>query len=114
MRFKLVPILIGAVLLAACAEPPPPPAAQPAGAPQPGDLVSGIVGDPLEEREPDLCRAAEHQRFLGQPGSIVPSLGISRRFRVIEFGGIVTQEYDAGRLNFYLAPDGTIQRVVCG
>jgi hypothetical protein len=112
MRFRPVPLLLSALIAAGCAAPPP--AAPPPGGPQPGDLVSGIVGDPLEEREPDLCRAAEHQRFVGQPGSIVPALGITRRYRVIEFGGIVTQEYDAGRLNFYLSPDGIIQRVACG
>lgn len=86
----------------------------PTGAPQPGDLIAGPVDDTLVEREPDLCHAADYQLYLGQPGTLVASLGITRPYRVVEFGGIVSQEYDAGRINFWLTPSGEITRIGCG
>ena len=86
----------------------------PAGAPQPGDLIAGPADDTLVEREPDLCHAADYQQYLGQPGSVVGTLGITRPFRVVEFGGIVTQEYNPGRINFWLTPAGEIARIGCG
>jgi hypothetical protein len=100
-----------AILLAACAPTAPD---GPTNAPQPGDLIAGTGQDTLIEREPDLCHAADYQQYVGQPGTIVPSLFISRDYRVVPFGGIVSQEYNAGRLNFQLAPTGEIARVVCG
>jgi hypothetical protein len=105
-------LLALALLLAACA--PAVPEAPPPGAPQPGDLIADTGGDSLLEREPDLCRAADYQAYVGQPGTVVQTLVIIRSYRVIEFGGIVTQEYNPGRLNFRLSPEGTIARVDCG
>lgn len=98
--------------LAACV--PADPVEAPPGALQPGDLIGGGPDHTLVEREPDLCHAADYQQYLGQPGTIVPSLMITRTYRVVEFGGIVTQEYDPGRLNFRLAPEGQITRIDCG
>lgn len=71
--------------------------------------ASGLV-----EREPDLCHAADYQEYVGQPGEVVDTLEITRTYRVIEFGGIVTQEYDGLRINFRLDPDGVIAKVDCG
>jgi hypothetical protein len=82
--------------------------------PQPGDLIGGPSGGGLVEREPDLCQAAQYQSYVGQPGTIVPSLGITRVYRVIEFGGIFSQEYNPGRINFWLSPTGEIARIGCG
>lgn len=82
--------------------------------PQPGDLIGGPSGGGLVEREPDLCQAAQFQQYLGQPGTIVPSLGITRVYRVIEFGAIYSQEYNPSRINFWLSPTGTIARIGCG
>lgn len=98
--------------LAACV--PTEPEVPPAGAPQPGDLLGGGSGDTLVEREPDLCDAALYQSYVGQPGTIVPSLGVTRVYRVIEFGGIFSQEYNPSRINFWLSPSGTIDRIGCG
>ncbi len=108
----LAPLTALVLALAACA--PPAPQTPAAGAPQPGDLVGGGSVGTLVEREPDLCRAADYQRYVGQPGSVVAGLGIARVYRVVEFGGIVTQEYDPARLNFNLDPSGVIVRVACG
>ncbi len=108
MKLKLV---AAALLLAACV---PAEDGPDASAPQPGDLIAGGSGEGLIEREPDLCNAANYQQFVGLPGTIVPSLGITRVYRVVEFGGIVTQEYNPARINFWLDPAGTITRIGCG
>lgn len=84
------------------------------GGAQPGDLLGGDGGAVLIEREPDLCDAARYQQYVGQPGSIVPTIGVTRTYRVIEYGSIFTQEYNAGRLNFWLTPSGTIEKIGCG
>ena len=69
----------------------------------------------LVEREPDICGAAAYrERAVGQPQSIIPSLGVTREIRVIPQGGIVTQEYNPYRMNFYLDGSGNIARVTCG
>ncbi len=81
---------------------------------QPGDLLTDDPGTVLVEREPDLCHAADYQVYVGQPGSIVSTLGITRTYRVIGYGQIFTQEYNAGRLNFRLNPSGQIVVVDCG
>lgn len=100
------------LLLAACV--PAEPGDPPPGAPQPGDLVGGGPDHTLVEREPDLCHAADYQQYLAQPGTIVPGLAITREYRVIEYGGIFTQEYNPSRLNFRLSPEGQIAKVDCG
>ena len=81
---------------------------------QPGDLIAGGGSGGLVEREPDLCQASMYQQYLGQPGTIVPSLRITRVVRVIDFGAIFTQEYNPNRINFWLAPTGEITRISCG
>lgn len=112
LPMKYLAILVCALALAACA---PVESGEPStNAPQPGDLVDSPLGDRLVEREPDLCKASTYQQYIGQPGTIVPTLGITRVYRVIEFGGIVTQEYNPSRLNFRLSPTGEIQRIDCG
>ena len=100
------------VLLAACAPPAPPPPAVPG--PQPGDVIAGTEGSGPEEREPDLCGLSGYLQFQGQPGTAVDGRSFARPFRVVEFGGIVTQEYDPARVNFFLDPAGTIVRIACG
>ncbi len=107
--FRALALVAG---LAACV--PSEPQDPPPGAPQPGDLIGGGADDTLLEREPDLCQAAQYQSYVGQPGSVVQTLGITREFRVIEFGGIFTQEYNPGRINFWLNPSGMIDRIGCG
>lgn len=79
---------------------PPPPAAR------------GIAG--LEERKPDLCGNARHASAIGQPGSIIPTLGITRSYRVVEYRGIEPQEYVPDRMVFRLDSMGNISNIDCG
>jgi hypothetical protein len=113
MMSRFAPVLAALFLgLVACT--PVEPEAPVTGGPQPGDLIAGQSDGGLVEREPDLCQAAMFRQYLGQPGSIVSSLALRRPFRVVPFGGIVTQEYDPNRINFWLSQTGEIQRIGCG
>ena len=100
--------------LAACtpsyesAAPEPVPAVQPV----PISPVAGISG--LQSREPDACHAKDYVSALGQPGSIIPTLGVTREYRVVEYRGIEPQEYNPLRIVFRLDAVGNVQNIDCG
>ncbi|TGN48000.1 hypothetical protein E4L95_18925 [Paracoccus liaowanqingii] len=81
-------------------------------APAAPDPVSGIAG--LTERQPDLCKASDYARAVGQPSGVIPTLGLTRSFRVVEFRGIEPQDYDPNRIVFRLDATGTITQIDCG
>ena len=64
-------------------------------------------------RQSDLL-AFEFANEVGQPGSVIPTLGITRQYRVVEYRGIEPQEYDPLRIVFRLDAAGNIQAVDCG
>lgn len=68
----------------------------------------------LTERKPDLCNAARYNGYIGQPGSVVPTLGIDRAYRLVEYRGIEPQNYDPNRIVFRLDASGNISQVDCG
>lgn len=112
MKIKLICCLAGAALVTACA---------PAPMPQPEPVVTpvvtpvtpvGVAG--LQEREPDACHAKDYTAALGQPGSVIPTLGVTREYRVVEYRGIEPQEYDALRIVFRLDAAGNIYNIDCG
>lgn len=74
--------------------------------------VSGVAG--LQSREPDACHAGTYRSAVGQPGTVIPGLGITRQYRVVEYRGIEPQEYDPLRIVFRLDAAGNIQNVDCG
>ncbi len=99
--------------LAACApsyqsEPAPVPVTQPI----PVSPVDGVSG--LQSREPDACHAKSYVTALGQPGAIIPTLGVTRDYRVVEYRGIEPQEYDPLRIVFRLDAAGNIYNIDCG
>lgn len=83
------------------------PATEPAPA-----AATGIAG--LQERKPDLCKAETYRSSMGQPGSSIPSLGITRSYRVVEYRGIEPQNYDPNRIVFRLDAAGNISNIDCG
>ena len=89
--------------------PPPLPVVQPVEAVIP---VSGVAG--LEERQPDLCGAKTYTSYLGQPGGVIPTIGITKTFRVVEYRGIEPQEYVPNRIVFRLDAGGNIYNIDCG
>lgn len=100
-------------LLAGCVAAPPPTTVvvdpAPVAVPPP---VTGVAG--LQSREPDGCKAATYRSAIGQPGSVIPTLGVTRQYRVVEYRGIEPQEYDPLRIVFRLDAAGNIQAVDCG
>lgn len=74
--------------------------------------VTGIAG--LQSREPDACHAGNYRHALGRPGTVIPSLGVTRDYRVVEYRGIEPQEYDPLRIVFRLDAAGNIQNIDCG
>jgi hypothetical protein len=68
----------------------------------------------LQKREPDSCGAGELAGLVGQNEGMLRTVRLTRPFRVIPFGSLVTQEYNAARLDFYLDETSTITRITCG
>ncbi|MFV0292402.1 MAG: hypothetical protein ACK5II_03945 [Paracoccus sp. (in: a-proteobacteria)] len=83
---------------------------QPAGI----EPLPTVAEDGLAERKPDLCKAGVYATYIGQPGSVVPTLGISKDYRIVEYRGIEPQEYDPNRIVFRLDGTGNISGVDCG
>ena len=105
---------IGAVfLLAACQEQPYEYAPSPV-TPTPYVTEQPIVGSGLEERQPDTCHAVDYISALGQPGSVIPTLGLSRPYRVVEWRGVEDQIYNPQRVVFRLDAAGNIFNIDCG
>ena len=115
---RLIALSLAVAGLGACAMPyaaPAPVVVEPVAAVTPvvtPPPVTGVAG--LQSREPDACHAANYRSSIGQPGSVIPGLGISRQYRVVEYRGIEPQEYDALRIVFRLDAAGNIQAVDCG
>lgn len=113
LKTTILPIAALTGLLAGCMPAPTPaPAPIPAVQPVPVMPTEGISG--LEERQPDLCGAKNYTSALSQPGSVIPSLGVTREYRVVEYRGIEPQEYDPQRVVFRLDSSGNIYNIDCG
>lgn len=109
--FRLIAPLAALAALAGCfggateQMPVQPPGIQP---------LPTAADDGLTERKPDLCKASTYAVYVGQPGSVVPTLGIVKDYRVVEYRGIEPQEYDPNRIVFRLDQAGNISGVDCG
>ncbi|WP_415182867.1 hypothetical protein [Phaeovulum sp.] len=80
-----------------------------------GESIQPVISDNLlQEREPDLCHAADYASYLTQSADVIPSLGITQPYRIVEWRGIEPQEYSANRLVFRLDQNGNIFNVDCG
>lgn len=115
-------LFAGVLALAGCVEAPevPPlivatepvtvaPLAGVAAVPAPGVAAPG-----LEAKEPDLCHGIDYVPYLGKPGTVIETLGITRPYRVVPWRGIEPQEYVAGRIVFRLDAAGNIFNIDCG
>lgn len=112
IKTRILPVIAMTALMSGCMAPPPPaPPIEPI-APPPPVPVQGIQG--LQERTPNMCGAKDYASSVGQPASVIPTLGITKEFRVIEYRGIVPQDYNPMRIVFRLDPANNIQRVDCG
>lgn len=113
-RTVILPLIASAALLSACMPAPAPaPAPLPVVEPVPAVLpVEGVAG--LESRQPDLCGAKAYVPYLSQPGSVIPQLGVTKEYRVVEYRGIEPQEYNPNRIVFRLDAAGNIYNIDCG
>lgn len=109
---RILASIAAVAMLAGCAmtgpaavEPVQPPGIEP---------LPTAADDGLMERKPDLCKASNYANYVGQPGGVIPTLGITKEYRVVEFRGIEPQEYDPNRIVFRLDGSGLISGVDCG
>lgn len=78
----------------------------------PPAAARGIAG--LTERQPDLCGAKQQSSAIGSPGSVIPTLGLTRSYRIVEYRGIEPQDYVPDRMVFRLDASGNITNIDCG
>lgn len=98
----LFPLFV-ALCLGACM-PKPEPVAIPMPRPDNG----------LKQQEPDSCGAKDLGHVIGKREGQLRTVHLKGRYRAIAPGGLVTQDYDAFRLNVYLDENGLIQQLSCG
>ncbi|MGD9917485.1 MAG: hypothetical protein AB7U46_05655 [Paenirhodobacter sp.] len=77
-------------------------------------MTPTVTEGALEQREPDTCHAIDYTSALGQPASVIPTLGISRPINVVEWRGIEPQIYNPQRIVFRLDAAGNIFNIDCG
>ncbi|MFD1796527.1 hypothetical protein FQV27_13660 [Paracoccus aurantiacus] len=109
--FRLIAPLAAVAALAGCMAGP---AAQEPVQPPGIEPLPTAADDGLQERKPDLCKSSTYANYVGQPGSVIPTLGISKEYRIVEYRGIEPQNYDPNRMVFRLDAAGNISGVDCG
>ncbi len=87
-------------------------------APVPEDVVTEVDGTPigasgLEERLPDTCNLSNYEGFVGQPLAAV-TIPTDVQTRIVRSNSILSQVYEAARVNFHVNDSGTITKVICG
>ncbi len=82
--------------------------------PKPAPFAAPPLDNGLAEQEPDSCGAAALSGLLGQTEGMIRTVRMTHPSRVIPLGAIVTQEYNAQRVNFHLNEDGLIASIDCG
>ncbi len=75
----------------------------------PVDLTAGF-----NETEPDTCKAAGLQGMVGQSAGNLRTVPLAGAVRIIPPGALVTQEYDAHRIDVNVDRAGNILRIQCG
>ncbi|MGA0541023.1 I78 family peptidase inhibitor [Neotabrizicola sp. VNH66] len=79
-------------------------------------LLSACVIEEVPPTVPaeDACGASALQGLVGQPRTVLATMRFGQTTRIIEPGMAVTMDYQAGRLNIWIAENGRIERVSCG
>lgn len=96
MKFTLPIALSVSLVIAACA-------------PRTDDYYTGGPTVP-----PVTCNATEFEYLKGQPIEAVATVVTPLSVRVLGATDFVPKDYDANRLTFTTAPNGTVSRVFCG
>jgi len=82
--------------------------------PAPVYVPPPVIDNGLVTREPDSCGADALSGLMGQPEGMLRTVQITHEYRVVPFGNLVTQEYNAHRIDIYLDENGLIARITCG
>lgn len=82
--------------------------------PEPVYVPPPVFDNGLVKREPDSCGADKVSNLLGQPEGMVRTVQMPNEYRIVPFGALVTQEYNAHRIDLYLDEKGLIARITCG
>lgn len=64
--------------------------------------------------EASACMAERWQHLIGATQAQVSAENLPNNVRVIEWGGMVTQDYVPARMNVHLDQNGRVYRVICG
>jgi hypothetical protein len=107
----ILPLLTASLLLGCLHAPAPKPMPRPVG---PIAVAPVPIANGPTLHEPDSCGAAELAGLVGQNEGMMRTVNLTGPTRTIPFGTLVTQEYNAARLNVYLDQTGTISRITCG
>lgn len=68
----------------------------------------------LPSPEADTCNVRQYAALIGQDATALEKVLILGQVRVIRPGMAVTQDYRPERVNFYIAANNRITRIVCG
>lgn len=70
---------------------------------------------PAQETIPETtCKSTSYTHLIGHNESVLDTLGLPERTRVLRPGMAMTMDYFEGRLNFYLDQTGKIIKLSCG
>lgn len=78
------------------------------------DPIPTRGGAGIEEGESSACEAERWQQLIGMTTADAEAQDLPGSTRVIEWGGMVTQDYVPARMNVYLDQNGRVYRVICG
>ncbi len=67
----------------------------------------------LEERLPDTCKLDNFRAFVGQQFADI-TVPAGTKTRVVLPGQILSQVYEADRVNIHVNGDGQVTKVICG
>ncbi len=82
------------------------------------DVPAAPSSPPLVQQEPDGCGMARFQGLVGHPAAdVARAVAAQKRpvpHRVLAFGSMSTQDYNATRVNFAIDAAGLVSAVRCG
>jgi hypothetical protein len=101
--FSLISVVLAG--LAACApEPEPVPLYDPTI-----DVTPG-----LNDKEPDICHAANFSYYVGKPVAELQTAVADKPLLVLAPGSLGSQEYNSARINAFVDETGNVYRLSCG
>jgi hypothetical protein len=74
----------------------------------------GAFGSGGDEGESSACEAEHWQQLIGMTMADAQAQDLPDATRIVEWGGMVTQDYVPSRMNVHLDQNGRVYRVICG